>query len=187
MKDGWRTAFHGTWWYALWGILQSGVLLESNDLSRGHEFSEPGVYVSPRIDTARWYARPQVVFGDGVFHRVIVEVRVDLKRSKKKKKSGGVQWVFPSAAVSIYAVRVQINAPPQNGEERIKDWSASLEAVADGNIYPPAIVNPRKGPWPDINDEGSEERVSAVPVPLRLRGSVGFSVPAHVANERARS
>ena len=26
-----RTAFHGTWWYALWGLLRSGRVLESSD------------------------------------------------------------------------------------------------------------------------------------------------------------
>ena len=33
-----RTAYHGTWWYALWGLLHSGKLLESNNESKGHEF-----------------------------------------------------------------------------------------------------------------------------------------------------
>ena len=37
-----RTAFHGTWWYALWGLLRSGRVLESNDASKGHEFWHPG-------------------------------------------------------------------------------------------------------------------------------------------------
>ena len=37
-----RTAFHGTWWYALWGLLRSGRVLESNDASKGHEFWCPG-------------------------------------------------------------------------------------------------------------------------------------------------
>ena len=37
-----RTAFHGTWWYALWGLLRSGRVLESNDESKGHAFWHPG-------------------------------------------------------------------------------------------------------------------------------------------------
>ena len=37
-----RTAFHGTWWYALWGLLRSGRVLESNDASKGHKFWHPG-------------------------------------------------------------------------------------------------------------------------------------------------
>ena len=37
-----RTAFHGTWWYALWGLLRIGRVLESNDESKGHEFWHPG-------------------------------------------------------------------------------------------------------------------------------------------------
>ena len=37
-----KTAFHGTWWYALWGLLRSGRVLESNDARKGHEFWHPG-------------------------------------------------------------------------------------------------------------------------------------------------
>ena len=36
-----RTAFHGTWWSALWGLLRSGRVLESNDEGKGHEFWHP--------------------------------------------------------------------------------------------------------------------------------------------------
>ena len=37
-----RSAFHGTWWYSLWGLLHNGRMLESNDESKGHEFWHPG-------------------------------------------------------------------------------------------------------------------------------------------------
>ena len=36
-----RAACHGAWWYALWGLLRSGRVLESNDDSKGHEFWHP--------------------------------------------------------------------------------------------------------------------------------------------------
>ena len=37
-----RTAFHGTSWYALRGLLRSGRVLESKDEGKGHTFHEPG-------------------------------------------------------------------------------------------------------------------------------------------------
>ena len=45
-KDAqWSFAWHGTWWYALWSILEAGRMLESNDASKGHDFLQgrPGV------------------------------------------------------------------------------------------------------------------------------------------------
>ena len=70
----------------VWSVLDSGVFLESNDRDKGHDFWEPGaglakfhfrfatgtkelpnvycqVYCSPNLSTARWYARPQILFG----------------------------------------------------------------------------------------------------------------------------
>merc|ERR1719433_463460 len=85
----WETAWHGTWWYAVWLILKSGVFLESNDRSLGHDFWEPGVYCSPSLDTGLWYARPQILFGDGVYYRIIFELRVDPATRKKKQKARG--------------------------------------------------------------------------------------------------
>jgi len=35
-------AFHGTWWYALWGILLHGRILSSDSEEKGHEFWLPG-------------------------------------------------------------------------------------------------------------------------------------------------
>ena len=35
-------AFHGTWWYALWGILKHGRILSSDTEDKGHEFWLPG-------------------------------------------------------------------------------------------------------------------------------------------------
>ena len=49
----WATAFHGTCWYAVWSILDSKVLLESDNTALGHDFWEPGLYCSPLVDTAR--------------------------------------------------------------------------------------------------------------------------------------
>lgn len=127
-EEHWARAFHGTWWYSVWLVLESGVFLESNDRDKGHDFWEPGVYCSPNLSTARWYARPHILFGDGVYHRVIFELRVNEEKRIRNRQRGGVQWVFKPDAVSLHAVWVQRNAPPANGEERINDWDPKLEA-----------------------------------------------------------
>mmetsp|Transcript_9190 Transcript_9190/g.23599 ORF Transcript_9190/g.23599 Transcript_9190/m.23599 type:complete len:545 (-) Transcript_9190:124-1758(-) len=144
----WEVAFHGTWWYSVWSVLDTGILLESNNRNLGHDFWEPGVYCSPSLDTGLWYARPQILFEDGVYHRVMFELRVDPERRKKDRKRGGIQWVFPCAAVSLHGVWIRSNAPPKNGEERVNSWEPHLEALPIGCAEIAAVVNTRKGPWP---------------------------------------
>lgn len=151
-ESNWEVAFHGTWWYAVWLILESGLFLESNDRSLGHDFWEPGVYCSPSLDTGLWYARPQILFADGVYHRVIFELRVDPDRRKKDRKRGGIQWVFPSAGVALHSVWIRSNAPPANGEERVNSWEPELEALPSGREAPAAIINARTQPWPHVVD-----------------------------------
>ena len=55
----WVKAYHGTWFYGLRSILQHGVLLESVSEDQGHEFWKPGLYLTPWLKTANWYARAQ--------------------------------------------------------------------------------------------------------------------------------
>ena len=83
--------FYGTWWYSVWQVLLSGVLLESNDYAKGHDFWEPGVYCTPLVSTAKWYARPHIVFVDGVYHCIMYELRVDPLKIKTERERGGVQ------------------------------------------------------------------------------------------------
>ena len=45
--EHWEEAYHGSWWYGVWSILESGVLLESNDEEAGHQFWYHGVFCSP--------------------------------------------------------------------------------------------------------------------------------------------
>ena len=126
--EHWDEAYHGTWWYGLWSILESGVLLESNDDEAGHEFWHPGVFCSRHRETAWTYARPQQVFHDGLYHRVMLKLRYDRNQLRKERKKGGHQLVLQSSAVVIEGVFFGINAPPSKGEERLDDWDASLEA-----------------------------------------------------------
>ncbi|OLP80856.1 hypothetical protein AK812_SmicGene38682 [Symbiodinium microadriaticum] len=169
----WETAFHGTWWYSVWSVLDSGVFLESNDRDKGHDFWEPGVYCSPNLSTARWYARPQILFGDKVYHRVIFELRVNTEKRIRNRQRGGVQWIFKPDSVSLQAIWVQRNAPPKNGEERINDWDPSLEARPLGKEPVQPIVNPRTCDWSDAEEdqEGEAEEDDEDDVPPHLMGT----------------
>ena len=176
-EETWETAFHGTWWYSVWLVLHSGVFLESNDRDKGHDFWEPGVYCSPNLSTARWYARPHILFGDGVYHRIIFELRVNTEKRIRNRQRGGVQWVFKPDAVSLYAVWVQRNAPPANGEERINDWDPKLEARPPGEELVDVTVNPflelrRADEWSETEmDEDGEEEPEDQPLPPHLHAS----------------
>eukprot|EP00418_Pyrodinium_bahamense_P079451 CAMPEP_0179068058 /NCGR_PEP_ID=MMETSP0796-20121207/29811_1 /TAXON_ID=73915 /ORGANISM="Pyrodinium bahamense, Strain pbaha01" /LENGTH=430 /DNA_ID=CAMNT_0020765111 /DNA_START=21 /DNA_END=1316 /DNA_ORIENTATION=+ len=170
-EASWEVAFHGTWWYSVWLVLESGILLESNDHEKGHDFWEPGVYCSPNLETARWYARPHVLFGDGVYHRVVFELRVDGSQRKRNRQRGGIQWVFPTTAVALYAVWVQINSPPYKGEERVNEWDADLEALPPNCEQPVPIVNSRDGPWPQVEEEEEEDIEEEWLLPPHLAGA----------------
>eukprot|EP00931_Biecheleriopsis_adriatica_P046518 TRINITY_DN26725_c0_g1_i1.p1 TRINITY_DN26725_c0_g1~~TRINITY_DN26725_c0_g1_i1.p1 ORF type:complete len:458 (+),score=105.73 TRINITY_DN26725_c0_g1_i1:85-1458(+) len=179
--ETWEVAFHGTWWYSLWMVLSSGVFLESNDRDKGHDFWEPGVYCSPNVSTARWYARPQVLFGDGLYHRVIFELRVNTAKRIRARQRGGVQWIFKPDAVALHAVWVQRNAPPVNGEERINDWDPALEALPPGETQVPATVNTRdpNDDWPEAlpDEEGEEEVEDENSLPPHLQSSNPYPPP----------
>ena len=84
-------AFHGTRWYAVWSILNSKVLLESNNHALGHDFGEAGVYCTPEITTARSYGTPHELFGDGVYHRPIIELLVNTNERRRRRAHGGEQ------------------------------------------------------------------------------------------------
>ena len=137
----WETAFHGTRWYALWSLLETGVLLESNDDSKGHDFWVAGAYCTPRIDTARWYARPAILFDDGTWHRVMLELRVNRALRRKARNKGGVQWVYPSNAVAIKAVCVLINTSLTPDDERFATWDPELEAVPPGRSMQQCVTS----------------------------------------------
>ena len=130
----WKQAFHGTWWYALWNLLLTRQIAASTDEAKGHEFNSLGamVYCTPVFDTAIWYARAQNVFGDGVYHRVVLELRVDWRAKFATKKTGGNQWTFPSDAVVIVGVWFCHNCGNPAGTEHVRFWEAADEAVPVG-------------------------------------------------------
>ena len=158
-EEDWEPAFHGTWWYSVRLVLEAGVLLDSNDGDKGHDFWEPGVYCTPVLETARWYARPQILFADGVYHRIVYELRVNTSKRLRNRQRGGVQWVFKPDSVSLYGIWVQRNQPPAVGEERINSWDPKLEARPLGSKEVDATRNrrhlgrPVHQPFSDTEDE----------------------------------
>jgi len=83
------------------------------------------------IDATR-YARPHVVFDDGHSHRVILECKVLQTQRRKRKKTGGEQWVFASTDAHLDTLLVITNAPPiaGKGEEFMTSWVPFLEALS---------------------------------------------------------
>lgn len=127
--SSWRTAYHGTWFYSLRNVLYHGVLLESRNTHIGHEFWEPGVYVSPKFETAREYARAHDLFHDGNYYRCVLKVVYDPDQVKKERERGGGQVVVPSCAVAIIGVIFCADDPPRKGEERFENWNDDLEVI----------------------------------------------------------
>ena len=96
-----------------------------------------GVYCSPKLSTAWAYARPQVVFGEGAYRRVILQLRVSEVHRKKKRAKGGEQWIFESEDVRVHGVWVA-----SSGDERPSHWDAQDEAVPPGRQQaPPSHVS----------------------------------------------
>lgn len=171
-RSHWEVAFHGTWWCGLWLLLEHGILLESHDLNAGHEFWEPGVYCSPHKATAATYARPQPVFSDGVYHRVLLKVRFDRSKLLRERARGGGQLVVPSQGITIEGVFFGINTPPRKGEERLDEWDPTIEARPSGRGiirrpttgFPPSrearvIWDPRNRRRPTMLNVAATERV----------------------------
>ena len=104
-------------------VLASGVVAPSWNENLGHECWKPAVYTTPLMCTATRYARPHVLFSDGVYYRVVLELRVDDRRKIKQREAGGHQILFPADAVHVRAVWVRPNAPPCVAEERLSSWN----------------------------------------------------------------
>ena len=103
--------------------------------------------------TATRYARPHVLFSDGVYYRVVLELRVDDRRKIKKRQAGGHQILFPADAVHVRAVWVRPNAPPCVAEERLSSWNPELEALPARRQAPQVVRNQRNldaRPWTGV-------------------------------------
>jgi len=82
-----RNLVHG-----LWNLLSGGQISPSEDANKGHKYNKLGalVYCSPCFDTAISYARPQNVFGDGVYHMATLGLRVDMTKRHRGGRRGSM-------------------------------------------------------------------------------------------------
>ena len=106
----------------------------SDDTAKGHEFNSLGalVYMSPLFGTAKGYARSHTVFGDGMCHCVVLELRVDEGKRKQSKQKGGVQWTHNPEDVYIVGVWSGHNVGNPVGTEHLRFWDAEDEALPRG-------------------------------------------------------
>ena len=138
-QRGWITAFHGTWWYAAWSILETGGLIESVVNTY-----EPGVYCSHDVDMDPDYGRAHIIFGDGAYHRIFFELLVDplQRRYSRSQYASYGKWIFPSSAVSLRGVRIEVNARVSNWQERLLEWEPALEILPVGvDDYPEPVLS----------------------------------------------
>ena len=129
-----------------------------------------GVYCTPNAFTALGYARPHCVFADGVYHRVILELKVDRTRQKLNRRKGGTQWVFASDAVSIHGVWVCLNSPPEKGQQRLEAWDPRLEVRPNGADPAPSVLNPRPNVQPWTQPENAPPQIESCEVSAALSG-----------------
>merc|ERR1712070_581326 len=71
-----------------------------------------------------------------MYHRVVLELRVNVKLQTKEREKGGVQWIFPPEGLAINAILVFPNDPPGKGDERLDDWDSRMECVPAGKESP---------------------------------------------------
>ena len=135
----WVTAYHGTFFYALWSVLRTGILAEGNE----HAHWESGVQVTPSMTTALWYARPHVLFRDRTFHRCVIHVLVNKQLMSKARRQGGHLQVFPADAVAVTSVWIWANSGCDHSSvEGFGEWEPELEAVPPESQRLPPTLNP---------------------------------------------
>ena len=109
--------YHGTTFYGICMILACGGLIDATGVDLGTTFlaakgidgdvnGQAFIYLTPNYNTAKGYATPQNVFGDGCLHSVTLEMCVNQKGVKHARKHAG-------NAPSGY--RAKTNARPVRG------------------------------------------------------------------------
>ena len=127
---GWSVFFHGSLWYGARNIMENNYILPSWSEELGHRNlhykGEPGVYLSPHMYTALYYAEPQVLFQDGVYWRLVYQLAARGKEIFHKKRNGN-QYVFPASNIQITHVWVQPCADIAKGTYIHISWNPLLE------------------------------------------------------------
>ena len=112
--------FHGTWFFAARNLVHERRLRESHDGALGHDYNthHQGVYTSPKVETAKEYARPSPLpFSPGFLHRSVFMLKGNLNERASRKKDGGDQWICSEGSVTVAGLLVFPNSAPRKGEE----------------------------------------------------------------------
>eukprot|EP00930_Biecheleria_cincta_P084771 TRINITY_DN74205_c0_g1_i1.p1 TRINITY_DN74205_c0_g1~~TRINITY_DN74205_c0_g1_i1.p1 ORF type:complete len:365 (-),score=47.44 TRINITY_DN74205_c0_g1_i1:269-1363(-) len=169
--------YHGTWWYALWLILRTGLLLES-DIQEGQESSAKSVPCCSRLEEAFEHARPHSAFGDGIYNRVVLELVYDPDQVKSHAHIRKNDILLPGNGVAISAVVFQPNSPVVKGEQRVDCWHSELEAIpTDCSIPARSAVDEPIPKWMPLLD--------ARPQPKLDRSAASRIIRHHARNEDA--
>ena len=133
--EGSFPTYHGTTWYALGMVLNYGGVLASISEYFGHAMVEgfAGVYSTKTREQAAEYAKPHIVFGNGVFHRVVLELAVaEAGILHYYDRGASPTWVHHEQAVLLKGIHIKINSPPGVGEGRFYEWNPWLEVLLTG-------------------------------------------------------
>ena len=134
IPDDWAQAFHGTWFPTLWSILDTQGISASTDMSEVHESHYLGskVYVTPKLETAISCAGAQNLFGDGMFYRCLLELRVPLGLVYKRTVRGGQRWTFDADLIRIVGVWIISNCGNMKGYDYLRFWNPEQEVLPVG-------------------------------------------------------
>ena len=134
IPDDWAQAFHGTWFPTLWSILDTQGISASTDMSEVHESHYLGskVYVTPKLETAISCAGAQNLFGDGMFYRCLLELRVPLGLVYKRTVRGGQRWTFDADLIRIVGVWIISNCGDMKGHDCLRFWHPEEEVLPVG-------------------------------------------------------
>ena len=192
----------------MWNTLSKGWINISRRGSQGHQACVgSGHYCAPNLEYARFYSRPQIVFDDNCYHRVMYRLACDENKVKSKRWiSEGMEYITEEGNIILLAVMIKPNCPPvEFTEERFNDWNPALEIHPDGleEHHPTFIKNEKCKDWPEWHDyepyekkklreqaeinRKSEFQVGFAPlVPLapkvRTWAPVQGFIPPHLAN-----
>ena len=139
------THYHGLYPQCLWSIADQGCLRASCDSSVGHEFTIPGVYMTPQWDYALQYAHACQFLEDGIMFKFVAEVSADAMSVLRRRTSkwGNVEMVYPEHAVTLRYIHVVIDAWVKENDTRFYSFEQELMPVGVETM--PALVNRYEG------------------------------------------
>ena len=122
-------ASHGTCFPFLRSILLHGGLIPSRPhvgAMRAANYGE-GIYCSPSQALAYKYAVPQIIFNDGVFHKVVVSLAVSQHHPSFKECVANREWKGPEGVFKMIGIYIYPNTGAQAQEPRLLTWQSSCE------------------------------------------------------------